>query len=262
MCKDCGCNTGGEITLHDHTHPHEHHHDHHDHHHHETHHKTVPIVQSILDKNDRLAERNRGYFLAKNLLVLNILSSPGSGKTTFLERTIKDIGNQIKIGIVVGDLETDNDAHRLSHAGAPAIQITTGTLCHLEAEMVLKAAQKLNLDNLDLLIIENVGNLVCPAAYDLGENLRIVLLSVTEGEDKPLKYPTMFKTADIVIVNKIDIAEVVGFDREKALTNIQKVAPQATIFEVSSRTGNGMENWYNLLQEHLGKSAKKTALAI
>ena len=127
--------------------------------------------------------------------------------------------------------------------------------------MVLKAAQKLNLDNLDLLIIENVGNLVCPAAYDLGENLRIVLLSVTEGEDKPLKYPTMFKTADIVIVNKIDIAEVVGFNREKALTNIQKVAPQATIFEVSSRTGTGMENWYNLLQEHLGKNEKKSVLA-
>jgi hydrogenase nickel incorporation protein HypB len=219
----------------------------------------VEIVQSILDKNDRLAERNRGYFMAKGLLVLNVLSSPGSGKTAFLERTVKDTGSRLKIGVIVGDLETENDAVRLRGAGAEAVQITTGTVCHLEAEMVARAAQKLDLDALDVLVIENVGNLVCPAAYDLGENLRAVLLSVTEGEDKPLKYSTMFKTADAVIVSKIDIAEVVGFDREKALSNIRRVAPQATIFEVSARTGAGMENWQRYLQEKLSKISQQAS---
>ncbi len=249
--------------AHDHSHSHNHDHDHsHDHDHHHPHSQNghnkgdriVQISQGILDKNDRLAERNRGYFMAKGLLVLNLLSSPGSGKTSFLERTISDLKNKVKAGVVVGDLETDNDASRLSQAGAPAIQITTGTVCHLEAEMVAKAVKQLDLDALDLLVIENVGNLVCPAAYDLGENMRVVMLSVTEGEDKPLKYPTMFKSADVVIVNKIDIAEVVGFNREKALTNIQKVAPQARIFEVSARTGEGMDSWYHCLTEAMQKN--------
>lgn len=257
MCKDCGCSVVGEIGIHSHDRDHEHHHDHehdHEHHHHphEAHgngSRTVAIAQSILDKNDRLAERNRGYFSAKGLLVLNVLSSPGSGKTALLERTIKDAGDRLKTGVIVGDLETDNDAQRLRDAGnAYVVQITTGTVCHLEADMVARAAKQMNLDGLQLLIIENVGNLVCPAAYDLGENLRVVLLSVTEGEDKPLKYPTMFKSAHAVIVNKIDIAEVVEFDREKALKSIRKVAPQAEIFEVSARTGAGMEQWYSYLE--------------
>lgn len=281
MCKDCGCSKVGEIGIHshagadehDHHHPHEHEHAHahdrahdsehaHEHHHHSNGngHKTVEIVQSILDKNDRLAERNRGYFMAKGLLVLNVLSSPGSGKTAFLERTVKDSGNRLKIGVIVGDLETENDAVRLRGAGAQAVQITTGTVCHLEAEMVARAAQKLDLDALDVLVIENVGNLVCPAAYDLGENFRVVLLSVTEGEDKPLKYATMFKSADAVIVNKTDIAEVVGFDREKALSNIRRVAPQATIFEVSARTGAGMENWQRYLEEKLSEISQQASL--
>jgi hydrogenase nickel incorporation protein HypB len=214
----------------------------------------VEIGLSILDKNDRLAERNRGYFMAKGLLVLNVVSSPGSGKTAFLERTVKNSANRLKIGVIVGDLETENDAVRLRGAGAQAVQITTGTVCHLEAEMVARAAGKLPLDELDVLVIENVGNLVCPAAYDLGENLRVVLLSVTEGEDKPLKYTTMFKPADAVIVSKIDIAEVAGFDREKALSNIRRVAPQATIFEVSARTGAGMENWSAICKKSFQKS--------
>jgi hydrogenase nickel incorporation protein HypB len=281
MCKDCGCSKVGEIGIHSHAgakehehhHPHEHAHAHahehehdranHPHHHHHSNgngHKTVEIVQSILDKNDRLAERNRGYFMAKGLLVLNVLSSPGSGKTAFLERTVKDTGNRLKIGVIVGDLETENDAVRLRGAGAEAVQITTGTVCHLEAEMVARAAQKLDLDALDVIFIENVGNLVCPAAYDLGENLRVVLLSVTEGEDKPLKYATMFKSADAVIVNKTDIAEVVGFDREKALSNIRRVAPQATIFEVSARSGAGMENWQRYLEEKLSEISQQASL--
>jgi len=268
MCKDCGCSIVGDVGIddahatgdahpHDHTHQHDHSHDH-DHSHSHTHpqeqptpsgaeRRTVPVHQAILEKNDRLAERNRGYFMAKGLLVLNVLSSPGSGKTTFLQRTAADLAGRSRIGAIVGDLETDNDARRLRDSGVPAVQITTGSVCHLEAEMVARAMERLPLDDLDLLVIENVGNLVCPASYDLGESLRVVLLSVTEGEDKPLKYPVMFKTADVIVVNKIDIAEAVGFDREAALANIRRIAPDAAILEVSSRTGQGMECWYTYL---------------
>ncbi len=268
MCQDCGCSLVAELKnhthdhphdhthTHDHTHPHDHTHDHsHTHSHTHDHHskteiRSLEIAQSILQKNEKLAQQNRAYFTEKNLFVINVLSSPGSGKTTFLQRMLTDLKDEIKAGVIVGDLETDNDAQRLKESGSPAIQIITGTVCHLEAEMVAKAANQLNLDQLDLLIIENVGNLVCPASYDLGENCRIVLFSVTEGEDKPLKYPTMFKTADVVIINKIDIAEAVEFDREKALTNIKKVAPQSHIFEVSSRKGNGLNLWYDFLKKN------------
>ena len=246
MCGTCGCGVVGEISIH--THKQDSDHDHSHSHDHDTGHRSIEVAQSILAKNDRLAERNRGYFLAKELLVFNILSSPGSGKTALIERTITDLKNTLKIGVIVGDLATDNDAQRLGSHDVPVVQITTGTLCHLEADMVMEAAKKIDLDNLDSLIIENVGNLVCPASYDLGENLRVVLFSVTEGEDKPLKYPIMFKSADVVIINKIDIAEAVGFDREKALSNIAKVVPQATICEVSARTGAGMDNWYSFLE--------------
>jgi hydrogenase nickel incorporation protein HypB len=253
MCTDCGCSVVGEVGIsspHNHL-EHEHHHHHHTHENSE--HRTVAIAQSILNKNDRLAERNRGYFLAKELLVLNILSSPGSGKTTFIQKMLADMGENLPTGVIVGDLETDNDAQRLRSTGAPVVQITTGSVCHLEADMVMRAARQLNLDILDLLIIENVGNLVCPAAYDLGEDLRVVLFSVTEGEDKPLKYPTMFKTAQVVILSKIDIAEAVEFNREQAINNIKRVSPQAIILEVSARTGEGMKNWYAYVRENLSK---------
>jgi hydrogenase nickel incorporation protein HypB len=273
MCQDCSCSHGetvamdGEVS----------HHSHHRHYHAvstiqgtedsprvssktlprsvSTRH-TLPVHTSLLSKNDRIAERNRGYFQAKGLLVLNILSSPGSGKTAFLERMIQDLsdwfnasqGRSLQLGVIVGDLETDNDARRLRQAGAPAIQITTGNACHLEAEMVARAMTQLDLDSLNLLVIENVGNLVCPAAYDLGETMRVVLLSVTEGEDKPLKYPTLFKTADVVIINKIDLADVVGFNRDLAIANVRRVAPQANVLEVSANTGQGMEDWYAYLE--------------
>jgi hydrogenase nickel incorporation protein HypB len=266
MCTDCGCAVVNyeEVQIHAHDHPHPHEHPH-EHHHHENGRKgeqrTIEIHQGILSKNDRFAERNRGYFLAKNLLVLNVLSSPGSGKTALLQRTISDLGKRIPTAVVVGDLETDNDAQRLRQTGAQAVQITTGNVCHLEAEMVAKAIAKINLEGIKLLIIENVGNLVCPAAYDLGENLRLVLLSVTEGEDKPLKYPTMFKSADIVIVNKIDIAEAVGFDRELAIANIKQVAPQATILEVSARTGWQMETFYSCLEKHISHQVTTNVLS-
>jgi hydrogenase nickel incorporation protein HypB len=266
MCGNCGCSEVGDIKIHSHSHQHSDRE--HSHHHQVEPRRSLTITQSILSKNDRLAERNRSYFLAKGLLVLNILSSPGSGKTAFIERTITErttemaedasaiassLKNRLTVGVVVGDLETDNDARRLRSSGASAVQITTGGVCHLEADMVLQASQNLNLDSIDLLIIENVGNLVCPAAYDLGENLRVVLLSVTEGEDKPLKYPAMFKSADVIIVNKIDIAEAVEFDRDRALTNIQKIAPEATVFEVSARIGAGMNAWYDYLEEKMPK---------
>lgn len=259
MCENCGCSNIGEIKIHSHSHHHEH--SDREHSYHRESRRTLTINQSILNKNDRLAERNRNYFLEKGLLVLNILSSPGSGKTAFIERTIVDLKDRFKIGVIVGDLETDNDAKRLRSRGVPVIQITTGGVCHLEADMVLQASKNLNLDLLDLLIIENVGNLVCPAAYDLGENMRVVLLSVTEGEDKPLKYPTIFKSADVVIVNKIDIAEAVAFAREKAITNIQKIVPEAIIFEVSARTGIGMEAWYSYLKQKNIVSRTHTEIA-
>jgi len=208
----------------------------------------VEVREAVLAKNDRLAERNRGFFKAKGLFVLNLLSSPGSGKTALIERTLRDLGGAVRVGVVVGDLATDNDARRLREVGAPAVQVTTGDVCHLDAEMVARAVERLDLDALDLLVVENVGNLVCPAGYDLGEDLRVVLLSVTEGEDKPLKYPLVFRTAQAVVVNKVDLAEAVGFDRDRALANLRRVAPDAVILEVSARTGQGMEGWYAYLE--------------
>ena len=210
--------------------------------------RTVAVHEAVLARNDRQAERNRGYFKAKGLLVVNVLSSPGSGKTALIERTLRDFGDRVRVGVIVGDLQTDHDARRLREAGAPAVQVTTGDVCHLDAEMVARAAERLDLDALDLLVIENVGNLVCPAAYDLGEDLRVALLSVTEGEDKPLKYPLVFRTAQVVVINKVDIADAAGFDRERALENLRRVAPQATVLEVSARTGQGMDGWYGYLE--------------
>jgi len=244
MCKECGCGLGGgDVKIAGH------HHDHGDHHHHAHPNgsKTLDLHVSLMAKNDRLAERNRGFFRAKKLLVLNVVSSPGSGKTTFIRETAAKLAGTLRVGVVVGDLATDNDAARLRSAGIPVVQITTGTVCHLDADMVSKAAEQLDLDHLDLLIIENVGNLVCPADYDLGEDLRVVLLSTTEGEDKPLKYPPMFHSAHVAIVTKSDLAVAAGFDREVALANLNRVSHHAEIFELSSRTGKGMKAWLDYL---------------
>jgi hydrogenase nickel incorporation protein HypB len=205
------------------------------------------VRQAILAQNDRRAERNRGFFQGRGLLVLNVLSSPGSGKTTLLRETVRSLQPRLKAGIIVGDLATDNDARRLRESGAPVVQITTGTMCHLEADMVARAVRQLDLNGLELLIIENVGNLVCPASYDLGEDLRIVLLSVTEGEDKPLKYPPIFQAADVVIISKMDLAEACAYDRPAALAHLRRVAPKARLFETSARTGQGMEAWCEFL---------------
>ncbi len=213
--------------------------------------RTVDLHEAILAKNDRLAERNRGFFQAKKLLVLNVVSAPGSGKTTFIRESARTLGSRLRLGVIVGDLATDNDATRLREAGVPAVQITTGTACHLEADMVARAMAKLDLNALDLLIIENVGNLVCPAMYDLGENLRVVLLSATEGEDKPLKYPPMFHSAQVAVLTKMDLAAAADFNRPVALANLHRVSHHACVFEVSARTGLGMEPWCQfLIAEH------------
>jgi len=212
-------------------------------------HQTLPVRRSILEKNERLAERNRGFFRAKGLLVLNVLSAPGSGKTTLIRKTAEALAQGLRVGVIVGDLATDNDAARLRAAGLPVVQITTGTVCHLEAEMVARAARQLDLDALDVLIIENVGNLVCPAAYDLGEDLRVVLMSVTEGEDKPLKYPPMFHSADVALITKIDLAAAAGFDRAQALANLHRISHHAAVFEVSAKTGQGMPLWLDYVAQ-------------
>ena len=223
--------------------------------------RTVEVRRAILEKNDRLAERNRGFFRARGLLTLNVLSSPGSGKTTLLRETIRALAPELKAGVVVGDLATDNDARRLRESGAPVVQVTTGTVCHLDAEMVARALGELDLTGLNLLIIENVGNLVCPASYDLGEDLRVVLLSVTEGEDKPLKYPPMFQSADAIMLSKIDLAVACGFDRDLALANLQRVAPRAPVFETSAKTGEGMDRWKAFLLGKWGEAKARGVLA-
>lgn len=209
----------------------------------------IALSRAVLDKNARLAERARGLFLGRDVAVLNLVSSPGSGKTSLLERSLSDIGDKRRCAVIVGDCATDNDARRLQAMGVSAVQVTTGNVCHLDAHMILHAIEELNLAETELLFIENVGNLVCPAAFDLGEDHRVVLTSVTEGEDKPKKYPPIFHNADAVVLTKIDLADAVGVNRDLALENIRDVAPGAQIFEVSAKTGAGMEPWLAYLEE-------------
>jgi len=216
--------------------------------------RSVDVRLPLLAKNDGLAERNRTLFRSQQMLVLNLVSSPGSGKTTLLEKTLDGFGLETKCAVVVGDLETENDARRLARLHVPVAQITTGTACHLDAEMVAKSVASLDLAGVRVLFIENVGNLVCPAEFDLGEELRVVLLSTTEGEDKPLKYPPIFKSAHVVLLTKIDVAGVLGFNREAAVENIRRIAPQAKFIQLSARSGEGMEEWFALLRSRLPKS--------
>jgi len=212
--------------------------------------RIVELRQGILKKNDELARELRTRFEVAGVLVLNLVSSPGTGKTEFLQRTLTELrARGARVAALVGDLETDNDARRLAASGAPVRQINTHGICHLEAEMVGKHLEGWKLDELDYLFIENVGNLVCPSSYDLGERIRVALLSVTEGEDKPLKYPTLFNSADAAVITKMDIGEAVGFDREAALKNIREIRPSISIFETSAKTGAGMAEWLNYLAE-------------
>jgi hydrogenase nickel incorporation protein HypB len=209
----------------------------------------VEVRKNVLKQNDLVAGELRRRFQDARVFVVSLVSSPGSGKTAFLEKTLTLLGRRCRVAALVGDLATDNDAARLARAQVPVKQITTGTLCHLEAAMVQTAIEEegWDLDRLEFLFIENVGNLVCPSSYDLGEDLRLVMLSVAEGEDKPLKYPTIFNTADVAIITKMDLAAAVEFDSDAANANIQRVRPGMEVLRVSSKSGSGMDEWLEYL---------------
>ena len=211
--------------------------------------RLVEVRQKVLKQNDVTARALRQRFQDAGVFVVSLVSSPGTGKTAVLEKMLSILSARYRVAALVGDLATDNDAQRLARAGVPVRQIVTGTVCHLEASMVETALAGWDLSEFEFLFIENVGNLVCPSNYDLGEDLRIVLLSVTEGEDKPLKYPTIFNTADVALITKIDLAEAAEFDRATAVRNIHAVRPGMPVYEVSSKTGQGLENWLRLLEE-------------
>lgn len=289
MCSTCGCSSNengitltkmgenhhshhhhdGHTHSHehhhgDHSHSHEHHHEHnhdhehhHDHNHGHHHHHDVNIVElekDILHQNQLGAERNRGFFEALNIFAMNLVSSPGSGKTSLLEKTIADLKGEIEFSVIEGDQQTTNDAARIHALNVPVLQINTGKGCHLDSEMIAKSLKELKPKQNSILMIENVGNLVCPAMFDLGENQRVVIISTTEGEDKPLKYPDMFYSSNICIINKIDLLPYLKFDVEKLKENTKKVNPNIQFFEVSATSGEGMEAWYEFLRSKIVKS--------
>ncbi len=259
MCGTCGCADGNSISIqtpkehqhthhHDDQHSHEHHHGDHDHHHHD---HVIEVEKNILQHNDVAAARNRGYFDAKNIFTLNLVSSPGSGKTSFLERTLADLKSEINFSVIEGDQQTMNDANRIDALKVPVVQINTGSGCHLESDMVYDAVKKLDLKDNSVLMIENVGNLVCPSLFDLGENKRIVIISTTEGDDKPIKYPDMFAGSQVCIINKIDLLPYVNFKVETAKNYAAQLNPNLTFFEVSATTGEGMDQWYDWLKGNI-----------
>lgn len=222
--------------------------------------RLVEVRKNVLKANDLVARDLRERFRAAGVFVVSLVSSPGSGKTAFLEKILTVLRPQCRVAALVGDLATENDALRLARSQAPVKQIITGTLCHLEAAMVQNALVGWDLDQLDLLFVENVGNLVCPSSYDLGENLRLVLMSVTEGEDKPLKYPTIFNSADVAILTKVDLAQVVEFNEEAAFANIQAVRPGMQVFKVSARNDQGVSEFADCLRSRLAV-LRATAIA-
>ena len=270
MCATCGCgdDDGVVITVpHDHSHDHDHHghdhdhddhdhvhdhshshdhvHDHsHDHDHDDDHTETITLEQKVLAKNDLLAERNRGWLAGRGIVALNMMSSPGSGKTTLLARTIREMSSSRPIAVVEGDQETTLDADRIKSAGAAVVQVNTGAGCHLDAEMMQNALTALDPPTGALLFIENVGNLVCPALFDLGELARVVVVSVTEGTDKPLKYPHMFGAADLVVVNKMDLLPYVDFDVAMCEKYARSINPGLELLTLSATTGEGVDRWY------------------
>lgn len=269
MCLTCGCGDEDNVRVltldgrdQKHEHPHGHNHDYsagHDHEHQHgsvTHEhsllpapatQTLAIGEAILAKNDHLAEHNRDWLAARGITAVNLMSSPGSGKTTLLERTISELREQHQICVIEGDQETTFDAERIQRAGARAVQVNTGAGCHLDAPMVQTAIEALHPEPGSLLFIENVGNLVCPALFDVGEKAKVVIISVTEGHDKPLKYPHMFATADLIIVNKTDLLSYVDFDVEAFQAYARSLNPGVEILTVSAKTGERMQNWYDWL---------------
>ena len=245
MCDTCGCNVtpgnehlvakGGHLAHTSHGS------------------ESVEVLKGLLDANDHQAAHNREHFERHGVLAINLMSSPGAGKTTLLEATIEALGQGINVAVIEGDLETENDARRIREKGVPAIQISTGSACHLDAHMVHTALHELDLDGVDVLFIENVGNLVCPASFDLGQHCNVALLSTPEGDDKPAKYPVMFRAADLVVITKADLLEVLGdFDPAAAETCLRQIANPAPLLEVSARSGSGMQAWLDWVSEQRG----------
>jgi hydrogenase nickel incorporation protein HypB len=281
MCTVCGCSNtqqpgstragsdlhshdhGGHVHAHEHDHSHPHSHDHDHPHSHDNgepqaatlhasmHGRTIALERDILDKNQILAERNRGWFEGREVLALNLMSSPGSGKTTVLECTIGALTDDVRIYVVEGDQATTNDAERIRATGCEVIQVNTGTGCHLEADMLARGLQQLNPRPGSLVLIENVGNLVCPALFDLGERAKVVVLSVTEGDDKPAKYPHMFRACRLMLINKIDLLPYVRFDVDRCIAFAREVNPEIEVLQVSAETGQGMQAWYQWLRQEL-----------
>ena len=262
MCTVCGCGEG-EARIEGHSHDHDEHHHHHDHDHDHHHYgkgaahahapgmsqsRMVQIEQDILGKNNEYAAANRRWFAERGILALNLVSSPGSGKTTLLTQTLSVLRDELSLAVVEGDQQTSNDAQRIRETGVPALQINTGKGCHLDAHMVGHALDSLKPTNGSVLFIENVGNLVCPAAFDLGEAHKVVLLSVTEGEDKPIKYPDMFHEADLMLINKTDLLPYVEFNIDKCIEYAQRVNPGIQVLQLSATAGDGMENWYHWIR--------------
>jgi len=213
--------------------------------------REINVVRKVLDINDKMADQNRSIFAAKGIFVLNVMSSPGSGKTTTLEKTLTQIASEIKSAVIVGDICTTNDADRLAVTGVPVVQVNTdefGGDCHLAAHVIEKAVGGLDLDDIDLLIVENVGNLVCPAEFDIGEDARAVVLSVTEGEDKPVKYPLMFRECEVALLNKVDLLPYLDYDKQKAIDYIHQIHPGMPVFEMSAKTEEGFEPWIDWLK--------------
>ncbi|MFK0732218.1 MAG: hydrogenase nickel incorporation protein HypB [Gloeotrichia echinulata GP01] len=275
MCVTCGCSDDAEAKVtnlendavehnhHHHTHTladgtvitHSHSHEEPSQIHAKIHNTTISLEQDILAKNNLLAAQNRGWFKGRNILALNLMSSPGAGKTTLLTRTINDLKDKLSISVIEGDQETTNDAEKIKETGCKVVQINTGTGCHLDASMIDRGLQQLNPPLNSVVMIENVGNLVCPALFDLGEQAKVVILSVTEGEDKPIKYPHMFRASEIMILTKIDLLPYLQFDLQKCLDYAKQVNPQIQIFQVSATTGSGLDNWYAWLSQKVGSSS-------
>jgi hydrogenase nickel incorporation protein HypB len=255
MCTTCGCGEGAEIIISNPNnnkrqsfapigvHQHGHNHDA----------QTIKLEQDILATNNNLAKENRDYFHQRNILALNLVSSPGSGKTSLLERSILDLRDQMDIYVIEGDQQTSNDADRINATKAPVVQINTGQGCHLDSKMIKNALNELNPKNQSVVFIENVGNLVCPALFDLGEQIRVVIISTTEGDDKPLKYPDMFYSAQLCIINKTDLLPYVDFDMDDVKANALKVNHHLEFIDVSARNGEGMEQWYDYLLKRMAK---------
>ncbi len=264
MCANCGCAEGTEVVLtnlqtgqhvhldadgHEHAHEHGHGHEHsHAHSHHHEHGTIIHLEHDVLSKNDRLAEQNRGWLAGRGIRAVNIMSSPGAGKTTLLERTIRKLGAELRIRVIEGDQETLRDGERIRAAGCSVIQINTGAGCHLDAEMIGRALRQLDPPPRSMVMIENVGNLVCPAMFDLGEKVKVVVASVTEGDDKPAKYPHMFRAADVIILNKMDLLPHVDFKVAAFEQTVRELNPRARIFQISATRGDGLEAWYQWLR--------------